>query len=207
MIIINNMIEMELQYDKIQANSNSDELYQMHREINDVKSKLLECQKEYEYTEVEIHNVNQLKDKGMYVLNNVERNYNNLDEELKQIHCNYVKCIEKVNDNDTIQQRINSLTMQRDNLRKKLDELKKATDENNKKLIEIKNMIIIQEVHFIIWYIYINIINIIKLIFIFLFLEKKYGINTKIKKNYRKCIYYTRFKKKSKYDFNGFQIY
>lgn len=150
MIIINNMIEMELQYDKIQANSNSDELYQMHREINDVKSKLLECQKEYEYTEVEIHNVNQLKDKGMYVLNNVERNYNNLDEELKQIHCNYVKCIEKVNDNDTIQQRINSLTIQRDNLRKKLDELKKATDENNKKLIEIKNMIIIQEVHFII---------------------------------------------------------
>lgn len=119
MIIINNMIEMELQYDKIQANSNSDELYQMHREINDIKSKLLECQKEYEYTEVEIHNVNQLKDKGIYVLNNVERNYNNLDEELKQIHCNYVKCIEKVNsDDDTIQQRINSLTMQRDNLKK-----------------------------------------------------------------------------------------
>lgn len=151
MIIINNMIEMELQYNKIQANSNSDELYQMHREINDIKSKLLECQKEYEYTEVEIHNVNQLKDKGIYVLNNVERNYNNLDEELKQIHCNYVKCIEKVNsDDDTIQQRINSLTMQRDNLKKKLDELQKTTDENNKKLIEIKNMIIIQEVHFII---------------------------------------------------------
>lgn len=145
------MIETELQYDKIHANLNTDKLYQIHREINDVKSKLLECQKEYEYTEVEIYNVNQLKDKGIYVLNNVERNYNNLDEELKQIHCNYIKCIEKVNsDNDTIQQRMNSLTMQRDNLRKKLDELEKTTDENNKKLIEIKNMIIIQEVHFII---------------------------------------------------------
>ena len=73
----------------------------MDKETEDTKSKLLECQKECEDTEIEIYNVNQLKDKGTFVLQNVERKYNNLDEELKEIHCNYMKCNEKANFNET----------------------------------------------------------------------------------------------------------
>lgn len=120
----------------------------MYKEVDDVESELLECQKECATTEIEIYNVNQLKDKGTYVLENVKRKYNDLEEELKEVHCNYLKCIEKTN-NETIQQKIDSLTLQRDNLRKELEELSKTADENNKKIMAVKKMIKIQEVSFI----------------------------------------------------------
>lgn len=120
----------------------------MYKEIDDVESELLECQKECATTEIEIYNVNQLKDKGTYVLENVKRRYNDLEEELKEIHYNYLKCIEKTN-NETIQQKIDSLTLQRDNLKRELEELSKAADENNKKIMAVKKMIKIQEVSFI----------------------------------------------------------
>lgn len=120
----------------------------MYKEVDDVESELLECQKECATTEIEIYNVNQLKDKGTYVLENVKRKYNDLEEELKEVHCNYLKCIEKTN-NETIQQKIDSLTLQRDNLRRELEELSKTADENNKKIMAVKKMIKIQEVSFI----------------------------------------------------------
>ncbi|KAK1122939.1 hypothetical protein K0M31_008577 [Melipona bicolor] len=134
-----------LQYSGIQETWNSDQLYRMDKETEDTKSKLSECQKECEDTEIEIYNVNQLKDKGTFVLQNVERKCNNLDEELKEVHRNYMKCNEKANFNEIVQQRINSLISQRDNLKRELDELKKAADKNNKELIEIQKMITIQE--------------------------------------------------------------
>lgn len=120
----------------------------MYKEVDDVESELLECQKECATTEIEIYNVNQLKDKGTYVLENVKRKCNDLEEELKEVHCNYLKCIEKTN-NETIQQKIDSLTLQRDNLRRELEELSKTADENNKKIMAVKKMIKIQEVSFI----------------------------------------------------------
>ncbi|CAD1478547.1 unnamed protein product, partial [Heterotrigona itama] len=119
-----------LQYSGIQETWNSDQLYRMVKETEDIRSKLLECQKECKDTEIEIYNVNQLKDK---------------DEELKEIHCNYMKCNEKANFNETVQQKINSLISQRDNLKKELDELKKTADKNNKELMEMQKMITIQE--------------------------------------------------------------
>ncbi|KOX74303.1 hypothetical protein WN51_00647 [Melipona quadrifasciata] len=139
------ILDTPLQYSGIQETWNSDQLYRMDKETEDTKSKLSECQKECEDTEIEIYNVNQLKDKGTFVLQNVERKCNNLDEEFKKIHCNYMKCNEKANFNETVQQRINSLISQRDNLKRELDELKKAADKNNKELIEIQKMITIQE--------------------------------------------------------------
>lgn len=139
---------MVLQYCEIQESRISDQLYRMYKEVDDVESELLECQKECATTEIEIYNVNQLKDKGTYVLENVKRKYNDLEEELKEVHCNYLKCIEKTN-NETIQQKIDSLTLQRDNLRRELEELSKTADENNKKIMAVKKMIKIQEVSFI----------------------------------------------------------
>lgn len=139
---------MVLQYCGIQESRISDQLYRMYKEVDDVESELLECQKECATTEIEIYNVNQLKDKGTYVLENVKRKYNDLEEELKEVHCNYLKCIEKTN-NETIQQKIDSLTLQRDNLRRELEELSKTADENNKKIMAVKKMIKIQEVSFI----------------------------------------------------------
>lgn len=172
---------MVLQHCGIQESRISDQLYRMYKEIDDVESELLECQKECATTEIEIYNVNQLKDKGTYVLENVKRRYNDLEEELKEVHCNYLKCIEKTN-NETIQQKIDSLTLQRDNLRRELEELNKAADENNKKIMAVKKMIKIQEVSFI--YIYMLYICIcpIEFSYIFLFTEEKYGANTKIEK-------------------------
>ena len=146
----------------------SDQLYRMYKEIGDVESELLECQKECATTEIEIYNVNQLKDKGTYVLENVKRRYNDLEEELKEVHCNYLKCIEKTN-NETIQQKIDSLTLQRDNLRRELEELNKAADENTKKIMAVKKMIKIQEVSFI----YIYYINMFDRIFIYIFIYRR----------------------------------
>lgn len=159
---------MVLQYCGIQESWISDQLYRMYKEIGDVESELLECQKECATTEIEIYNVNQLKDKGTYVLENVKRRYNDLEEELKEVHCNYLKCIEKTN-NETIQQKIDSLTLQRDNLRRELEELNKAADENTKKIMAVKKMIKIQEVSFI----YIYYINMFDRIFIYIFIYRR----------------------------------
>ncbi|XP_017755032.1 PREDICTED: uncharacterized protein LOC108547154 [Eufriesea mexicana] len=143
------------------------QLYRMDKEIDDIKTQLLECETEYEHTEIEIYNFDQLKNKGTYVLKNVERQYNNLDEELRGIHSNYIKCIEKVNfTNGTMQQTMDSLTLERDNLKKELDELIKTADENNKKLMEIEKMITIQEVHSV----YIYYINSMDRIFMYIYL-------------------------------------
>ncbi|XP_043590393.1 uncharacterized protein LOC122571117 isoform X2 [Bombus pyrosoma] len=128
----------------ILRNRSNYQLYRMYKEIDDVESELLECQKECATTEIEIYNANQLKDKGTYVLENVKRRYNDLEEELKEVHCNYLKCIEKAN-NESIQQKIDSLTLQRDNLKRELEELNKAADANNKKIVAVKKMIKIQE--------------------------------------------------------------
>lgn len=159
---------MVLQHCGIQESWISDQLYRMYKEIGDVESELLECQKECATTEIEIYNVNQLKDKGTYVLENVKRRYNDLEEELKEVHCNYLKCIEKTN-NETIQQKIDSLTLQRDNLRRELEELNKAADENTKKIMAVKKMIKIQEVSFI----YIYYINMFDRIFIYIFIYRR----------------------------------
>ncbi|CAK9811267.1 hypothetical protein ANTQUA_LOCUS6743 [Anthophora quadrimaculata] len=118
----------------------------MNKSIEDVESKLSECHKECEFTELKIHETTQLKDKGTFVLKMVKRRYDNLNDELKEIHFNYAKCSEKINSNkENVQQNINSLTMQRNQLRKELEELKKIADENKEKLMEVKRMIIIQE--------------------------------------------------------------
>lgn len=107
----------------------------------------MECQSKCESTVTKIYDVNQLKDKGTFVLKDVTRKYSNLDEELYEIHCNYVKCAEKINScEEYVNRKIDALTLQRDNLKKELSELKTKTEENDKMLMEIKKMITIQEV-------------------------------------------------------------
>ncbi|XP_076395909.1 uncharacterized protein LOC105664116 [Megachile rotundata] len=126
--------------------SDNEDLFQLDEEINDVRSKLLECQSKCESTVSKIYDVNQLKDKGTFVLKDVTRKYSKLDEELYGIHCNYVKCAEKINScEEYVNQKIDALTLQRDNLKKELSELKTKAEENDKQLMEIKKMITIQE--------------------------------------------------------------
>lgn len=171
----------------------------MDREMDHIKTQLLECETEYEQTEIEIYNFDQLTNKGTYVLKNVEREYNNLNDELGVIHRNYMKCVEKANStNGTIQQTIDSLTLQRDNLKKELDGLKKTADENNEKLMEIEKMITIQEVHLLIYIYYINSID--RIFMYIYFVEEEYSADTKIEKNRKKCTYTVKFKRQSKYD-------
>lgn len=121
-----------------------------------------------------IYDVNQLKDKGAFVLENVKRRYSALDEDLKEIHCNYVKCMEKVITDKVIDHKVNSLTHQRDNLKKELQGLKDLADENNKKLMEIKKVVMVQEVRFHASMYVIPTWSIVFYTF-FLFTEKKYG--------------------------------
>ncbi|CAK9807142.1 hypothetical protein ANTPLA_LOCUS5183 [Anthophora plagiata] len=124
----------------------SELLYNINKRIEDAESKLSECHKECECTELKIHEANQLKDKGTFVLKMVKGRYDNLNDELREIHFNYAKCSEKINSNkENVQQNINSLTMQRIHLRKELQELKKTADENKEKLMEVKRMITTQE--------------------------------------------------------------
>lgn len=121
--------------------------YELDKEMKDVKSKLLECQSKCEETIIKMCNVSQLKDKGTFVLKDVVRKYNDLDKELYDIHCNYVKCTERINSHeDYVIRKIKTLTLQRDNLKEELSELKRKADENDKILMEIKKIITIQEV-------------------------------------------------------------
>ncbi|XP_034184010.2 uncharacterized protein LOC117606093 [Osmia lignaria lignaria] len=130
-------------------NENTNESYQYYEldeQMKDVKSKLLECQSKCEDTIIEMCNVSQLKDKGTFVLKDVVRKYNDLDKELYQIHCNYIKCAEKIDSHEEyIIRKIKTLTLQRDNLKEELSEIKRKADENDKILTEIRKMITIQE--------------------------------------------------------------
>ncbi|XP_076238168.1 uncharacterized protein LOC143181558 [Calliopsis andreniformis] len=119
----------------------------MDEELENVRSELFQLRKKCECTEMEIYDVNKLRDKGVFVEKTVERKYETIVEELKGIHCNYTKCIRKVNSQKGIDyEKIHSLTLQRDSLRKELTELKMVMDENNNKLTEIKKIISAQEV-------------------------------------------------------------
>ncbi|KOC60388.1 hypothetical protein WH47_08727 [Habropoda laboriosa] len=197
MIINNNVIyKPKLECDKNQENWNSELLYDINKKIEDAESELFECHKECESTELEIYDVNQLKDKGKFVLKNIEGRYNNVNDELKEIHFNYEKCLEKVHSNkENVQQNINFLTMQRRYLRKELEELKKIADKNKEKLMEVQKMITIQEVSYVKFILFEhNPLSIYKTSF----LEKKYGRGAKIEKNGGKNAYNARFRRQGK---------
>ncbi|XP_076173346.1 uncharacterized protein LOC143149661 [Ptiloglossa arizonensis] len=128
------------------ATLNSYELYRIDEEIQHSKSELIDCRKECESTEMEMITVNQLEDKGIFILKDMERKYKELDDELEKVHHDYIKCANNVNRyEEAVSQKVSSLTQERDNLRKELSDLRKVADENSKKLIEIKKMITIQE--------------------------------------------------------------
>lgn len=127
--------------------SNSYDLHRIDEQLEDSKLKLLELHRECERTEIEMCGVSQLKDKGLFVQKSIERRYENVTEELKQVHRKYINCINKVNSQRGIdQQKINSLTLQRDNLKTELRQIKERVDENNRKFTEIKKMTTVQEV-------------------------------------------------------------
>ncbi|XP_076763277.1 uncharacterized protein LOC143430748 [Xylocopa sonorina] len=135
-----------LKSDGMQENWEFGESYSIDKELEDVKIKILKLETEYEFTEMQINEVNQLWDKGAYVLKNVEQQNNGLEEQLKEIHWNYMKCIEMVNSNEeTVRESTKYLSLQRDNLKTELKELQKKAEEYDRKLIEVKKMITIQE--------------------------------------------------------------
>lgn len=134
-------------YDEMQQDWNPLGLYEMGKQMEELKLKLLESRKKCECTDAEMDDVIQLKDKGLFILKNFERKYENVNEELKDLHDNYVKCVSKVNSREEIDyQEIHFLTLQRDSLKKELIELKMIADENSKKLAEIWKIITAQEV-------------------------------------------------------------
>ncbi|CAL7939776.1 unnamed protein product [Xylocopa violacea] len=145
-VLTSNIILTGFKSDGIQENKESDESYSIDKEIEDVKIQILKMENEYESTEMQIDEVNRLEDKGAYVLKNVEQQNNGLEEQFKEIHWNYMKCIEIVNSNEeTVRENTKYLTLQRDNLKTQLKELQKKAEEYNRKLIEVKKMITIQE--------------------------------------------------------------
>ncbi|XP_076621641.1 uncharacterized protein LOC143342045 [Colletes latitarsis] len=118
----------------------------MDKEIGHFKAKLIECRKESESTEIEILNVNQLQDKGLFILKDMQRKYKQIEEEMKEIHCEYLKCVNNVKCYEgTVHRKVNSLTLKRDNLKTELANLNKVANENKKKLMDIRKMIEIQE--------------------------------------------------------------
>lgn len=179
------------------ATLNSYELYRIDEEIQHSKSELIDCRKECESTEMEMITVNQLEDKGIFILKDMERKYKELDDELEKVHHDYIKCANNVNRyEEAVSQKVSSLTQERDNLRKELSDLRKVADENSKKLIEIKKMITIQEVR---TYFKIDIIptHLITL-FQILFSEEEHRVDTKIEKTGGKEKHNARFEGKSK---------
>ncbi|XP_076221864.1 uncharacterized protein LOC143174346 [Nomia melanderi] len=133
-------------YDDDQGALNYCDFRQVDKEIENIKLNIQESRDEYMSVETEICEVNQLKDKGLFILKDTERKYKELQEEMKQIHCEYIECVKRVNSYDkVVHNKIESLTLQRDNLKKELEELQERTEDNSKKLEEIKKAIVIQE--------------------------------------------------------------
>ncbi|XP_076682550.1 uncharacterized protein LOC143376293 [Andrena cerasifolii] len=130
----------------MQQDWNSLGLYEMGTRMEELKLKLLETRKKCECTDRETDDVMQLKDKGLFILKNFERKYESVNEELKDLHDDYVKCVSKVTSRKEIDyQEINFLTLQRDSLRQELLELKRTADENSKNLAEMWKIITAQE--------------------------------------------------------------
>ncbi|KZC13658.1 hypothetical protein WN55_05211 [Dufourea novaeangliae] len=125
---------------------NSCNFHQVDEEIRDFKSKLLESRKECENVEIEICDVSQLKDKGLFVLKDIERKYKQLERELNDVHCQYTEHVREVNSYEkTVYRKIECLTLQRDKLKKELEQLQKSANKNDKKLVEIRTLITCQE--------------------------------------------------------------
>ncbi|XP_078047407.1 uncharacterized protein LOC144475400 [Augochlora pura] len=118
----------------------------VNEEINDIKLELAKSRKEYQSVEEEIRQVSQLKDKGLFILKDKERKYKELEKEMYEIHSDYIKCVEKVNSYEkNVQYKVESLTLERANLKKELEELQKRADENGRNLADIKRRITIEE--------------------------------------------------------------
>ncbi|XP_053973013.1 uncharacterized protein LOC128873448 [Hylaeus volcanicus] len=133
-------------FNDMQRTLNTFDLGEIKMAIEYYKSKLVECRNDYQSTEMEIFNVNHMANKGLFILKDMEIKYKDLEVELDKVHCEYIKCVQNVNNyEETVHQKVNSLTLKRDNLKKELTDLKNVADENDKKLIEIRNMITVQE--------------------------------------------------------------
>ncbi|XP_076288326.1 uncharacterized protein LOC143212898 [Lasioglossum baleicum] len=121
----------------------------VEEEIDNIKLELAGSRKEYQTVEAEICKVTQLKNKALFILKDTQRKYNQFEKKLKEIHSDYMECVKIVNSYEKIiYRRIESLTLERNNLKNEIHELRKHADENNKKLAEIKKLITIQEVGF-----------------------------------------------------------
>lgn len=133
--------------DEDQGALNYCDFRQVDKEIDNIKLNILESRKEYVSVQTEICEVNQLKDKGFFVLKDMERKYKELRTEMNEIHSEYLECVKIVNSREEIaHNNMGSLKLQRDNLKKELKELQESAEDNSKKLEEINKMIIIQEV-------------------------------------------------------------
>ncbi|XP_076644768.1 uncharacterized protein LOC143354501 [Halictus rubicundus] len=101
---------------------------------------------EYQSVEAEICKVTQLKNKGLFILKDTQRKYKQFEKELEEIHSDYVECVNRVNSYEkNVSRKIESLTLERNNLKKEFLELRQRADENNKRLEEIKKLIAVQE--------------------------------------------------------------
>lgn len=127
--------------------SNPYDFRRVDKEINEIELELTGSRMEYQSVEAEICQVNQLKNKGLFILKDTERKYKQLEKQLEEIHSGYEECVNRVNSYEKIVSRkIESLTLERNNLKKEFHESRQRADENNKRLEEIKKLITVEEV-------------------------------------------------------------